>query len=101
MPPATCRVVPDGLLFDHGLTLSRPRPVRTSSRNSVNAQDTTAPAATAPQEMAGLSDSRGMAPPGNRVASLSTMVVMSPSLWANCDSCLFKRPLRQKFQHAA
>src|SRR5947209_11978809 len=60
MPPATCMVLPDGLEFDHGLTLTSSSPVTRCSRNKLNAADTTAPAAIAAHDTEETLDSSGM-----------------------------------------
>src|SRR5436305_9596732 len=60
MPPATWMVVPEGLAFDHGLTLTRPSPVIRYIKKRLNAADTTAPAAIAAQDTDEMADSSGI-----------------------------------------
>src|SRR3954464_7064093 len=60
MPPATWMVVPEGLEFDHGLTLTRPSPVIRRKKKKLTAGDTTAPAEIAAQDTEEMADSSGM-----------------------------------------
>ena len=59
MPPATLSVEALAPAFDQGLTITRPSPATSSTRNRVKAADATPPARIAPHDTADLLDSSG------------------------------------------
>src|ERR1044072_5608821 len=80
MPPATLNVAALAPEFDHGLTITRPSPATSSTRNSVNAADAMPPARIAPHDTADLLDSSGIV----WIATTSDMAGLLCHVFATC-----------------